>query len=150
LQCHTAHANWPSQIAIITDRAVYNAIQPVRRCASAINKKHATLNPEKDTLKRGESDDETSPTFPQEHEVDKYRGHITGTTGEGLGSSNAQPYFSSQVQTGRWTTEEEEEEQARFNLIIYFSVASRRSLFSHNPGEATFTRVARYFQQSYR
>jgi hypothetical protein len=57
LQCHIAHANWPLQTAIITDRAVCNAIQPVRRCASAIIKKHATLNPEKDTLKRGELDD---------------------------------------------------------------------------------------------
>ncbi len=37
-----------------------------------ITKKHATLNPEKDTLKRGELDDEASPTFPQEHKVDKY------------------------------------------------------------------------------
>jgi hypothetical protein len=45
LQCHKAHANWFSQTAIITDRAVYNAIQPVRRCASAIAKKHATQNP---------------------------------------------------------------------------------------------------------
>jgi hypothetical protein len=43
LQCHTAHANWPLQTTIITDRAVYNAIQPIRKCASAINKKHATL-----------------------------------------------------------------------------------------------------------
>jgi hypothetical protein len=74
VQCHTAHANWPSQIAIIIDRAVCNAIQPVRRCASAITKKHATLNPEKDTLKRGELDDEASSTFPQEHKVDKYGG----------------------------------------------------------------------------
>jgi hypothetical protein len=55
---------------IITDLAVYNAIQPVRRCASAITKKHATLNPERDTLKRGELDDEASLTFPQEHRVD--------------------------------------------------------------------------------
>jgi hypothetical protein len=74
LQCHTAHANWPSQTAIITDRAVCNAIQPVRRCASAITKKHATLNPERDTLKRGELYNETSLTFPQEHKVDKYGG----------------------------------------------------------------------------
>ncbi len=109
LQCHTAHANWPSQTAIITDRAVCNAIQPVRRCASAITKKHGTLNPEKDTLKRGELNDEASPTFPQEHEVNKYKGHITGTAGEALGSSNAQPYFSSRVRMGPWTTEEEED-----------------------------------------
>jgi len=74
LQCHRAHANWPSQTAIITNRTVYNAIQPVRRCASAITKKHATQNPEKDTQKRGELDDEASPTFPQEHGVDKYGG----------------------------------------------------------------------------
>jgi hypothetical protein len=59
-----------------------------------ITKKHATLNPKKNTLKRGELDDEASTTFPQEHEVDKYRGHITGIAGEALGSSNAQPYFS--------------------------------------------------------
>jgi hypothetical protein len=26
----------------------------------------------KDTLKRGELDDQTNPTFPQEHRVDKY------------------------------------------------------------------------------
>ncbi len=109
LQCHTTHANWPSQTTIITNRAVCNAIQPVRRCASAITKKHATLNPKKDTLKRGELDDEASPTFPQEHRVDKYRGHITGTAGEALGSSNAQPYFSSRVRMGPWTTEEEED-----------------------------------------
>jgi hypothetical protein len=57
------------------------------------------------------------PTFPQEHGVDYYRGHITGTAEEALGSSNAQPYFSSRVQMGPWTIEEEEE-QARFNLII--------------------------------
>jgi hypothetical protein len=57
---------------IITDRAVCNVIQPVKRCASAITKKHATLNPEKDTLKRGELDDEANPTFLQEHKVDKY------------------------------------------------------------------------------
>jgi hypothetical protein len=43
LQCHIAHANWPLQTMIITNRTVYNAIQLVRRCASAINKKHATL-----------------------------------------------------------------------------------------------------------
>ncbi len=55
LQCHTTHANWPSQTAIITDRAVCNAIQRVRRRASAITKKHATLNREKKTLKRGHS-----------------------------------------------------------------------------------------------
>jgi hypothetical protein len=112
------HANWPSQTAIITDRAVYNAIQPVRRCASAITKKHATQNPEKDTLKRGELDDEASSTFPQEHGVDKYGGHIPCIAGEALGSSNAQPYFSSRVRMGPWTTKEEEEEQVRFNLII--------------------------------
>ncbi len=64
----------PLQTAIITDRAVYNAIQLVRGCASAITKKHATLNPEKDTLKRGELDDQVNPTFPQEHKVNKYRG----------------------------------------------------------------------------
>jgi hypothetical protein len=110
LHCHTAHANWPLQTAIINDRAVYNAIHPVRRCASTITKKHATLNPEKDTLKRGELDDQANPTFPQEHGVDKYGGHIPGTAGEALGSSNAQPYFSSQVRMGPWTTEEEEEE----------------------------------------
>jgi hypothetical protein len=62
-------------------------------------------------------DDEANLTFPQEHRVDKYRGHITGTAGKALGSSNAQPYFS-QVRMGPWTIEEEEEEQARFNLII--------------------------------
>jgi hypothetical protein len=54
--------------------AIYNGIQPVRRCASAITKKHATLNRERDTLKRGELDDEASPTFLQEHRVDKYGG----------------------------------------------------------------------------
>ncbi len=43
LQCYIAHANWPLQTTIITDRAVCNAIQAVRRCAYAINKKHATL-----------------------------------------------------------------------------------------------------------
>jgi hypothetical protein len=74
LHCHTAHANWPLQTAIVTDRAVCNAIQPVRRCASAITKKHATLNPEKDTLKRGGLDDQENPTFPQEHMVNKYGG----------------------------------------------------------------------------
>jgi len=74
LQCHIAHANWPSQTAIITDRTVCNAIQPVKRCASTITKKHATLNPGKDTLKRGELDDEANLTFPQEHRVDKYGG----------------------------------------------------------------------------
>jgi hypothetical protein len=37
-----------------------------------ITKKHATLNSEKDTLKRGELDDQANPTFPQEHRVDKY------------------------------------------------------------------------------
>ncbi len=74
LQCHTAHANWPLKTAIITDRTVCNAIQPIRRCASAITKKHATLNLERDTLKRGELDDEANPTFPQEHKVDKYGG----------------------------------------------------------------------------
>ncbi len=74
LQCHTAHANWPLQIAIITDRAVCNAIQPVRRCASTITKKHATLNPERDTLKSGELDDEASPTFLKKHMADKYGG----------------------------------------------------------------------------
>jgi hypothetical protein len=63
-------------------------------------------------------DDEANLTFPQEHEVDMYRGHITGTAGEALGSSNAQPYFSSRVRMGPWTIEEEEEEQARFNVII--------------------------------
>jgi hypothetical protein len=71
---HLLHANWPLQTAIITDRAVCNAIQSVRRCAFAITKKHATLNLEKDTLKRGELDDEASLTFPQEHKVDKYGG----------------------------------------------------------------------------
>jgi hypothetical protein len=39
-----------------------------------ITKKHATQNPERDTLKTGELDDETSPTFLQEHRVDKYGG----------------------------------------------------------------------------
>jgi hypothetical protein len=29
---------------------------------------------EKDTLKRGELDDEANPTFPQKHMVDKYEG----------------------------------------------------------------------------
>jgi hypothetical protein len=47
-------------------------------------------------------DDEASLTFPQEHGVDKYRGHITGTAGKALGSSNAQPYFSSRVRMGPW------------------------------------------------
>ncbi len=74
LQCHIAHANWPSQTVIITDRAVCNAIHPVKRCASTITKKHATLNPGKDTLKRGELDDEANLTFLQEHRVDKYGG----------------------------------------------------------------------------
>ncbi len=74
LHCHTAHANWPLQTAIVTDRAVCNAIQLVRRCASAITKKHVTLNPEKDTLKRGKLDDQANSTFPQKHEVDKYGG----------------------------------------------------------------------------
>jgi hypothetical protein len=76
---------------IITDRAICNAIQHVRRCASAITKKHATLNPKKDTLKRGELDDQANMTFPQEHGVDKYGGHIPGIVGEALGSSNVQP-----------------------------------------------------------
>jgi len=71
----------------------------------------------KDTLKSGELDDEANSTVLQEHEVDKYRGHITGTAEEALVSSNAQPYFS-RVRMGPWTTEEEEEEQARFILII--------------------------------
>jgi len=71
---HLEHAHWPLQTVIITDRAVCNAIQPVRRCASAITKKHATLNPERDTLKRGELDDEANPTFLQEHKVVKYEG----------------------------------------------------------------------------
>ncbi len=74
LHCHTAHANWPLQTAIIIDRAVRNAIQPVSWCASTITKKHVTLNPERDTLKKGELDDEANPTFPQEHKVDKYEG----------------------------------------------------------------------------
>jgi len=39
LHYHIAHANWPLQTAIVTDRTVCNAIQPVRRCASPINKK---------------------------------------------------------------------------------------------------------------
>lgn len=43
LHCHTAHANWPLQTAIVTVRAIYNAIQSVKMCASAIIKKHATL-----------------------------------------------------------------------------------------------------------
>jgi hypothetical protein len=73
---------------------------------------------QKRTLKRGELDDQANPTFPQEHKVDKYGGHIPGTAEEALGSSNAQPYFSSRVRMGPWTTEEEEEEQARFTLII--------------------------------
>jgi hypothetical protein len=72
----------------------------------------------KDTLKRGELDDQANPTFPQEHKVDKYIGHIPDIAEEALGSSNAQPYFSSRVRMGPWTTEEEEEEQARFTLII--------------------------------
>jgi hypothetical protein len=118
LECHTAHANWPSQTAIITNRAVCNAIQPVRRCASAITKKHATQKSERDTLKRGELDDQANLTFPQEHGVDKYGGHILSIAGEALGSSNAQPYFSSRVRMGPWATEEEEEEQAKFTLII--------------------------------
>jgi len=46
----------------------------VRLTASAITKKHATLNPKRDTLKRGELDDEANSTFPQKHKVDKYRG----------------------------------------------------------------------------
>ncbi len=66
LHCHIAHANWPLQTTIVSDRAVCNAIQPVRRCASAIIKKHATLNPEKDTLKKGALDDQANSTFPQE------------------------------------------------------------------------------------
>jgi hypothetical protein len=37
---HLLNANWPVQTAINTDRMVCNAIQPVRRCTSAINKKH--------------------------------------------------------------------------------------------------------------
>jgi hypothetical protein len=74
LQCHIPHANWPLQIAIVIDRAVCNAIQLVKSCASAITKKHATLNPKKDTLKRGRLDDQANPTFPQEHIVDKYGG----------------------------------------------------------------------------
>jgi hypothetical protein len=57
---------------IVIDRTLCNAIQPVRRCASAITEKHATLNPKKDTLKRRELDDQANPTFPQEHMVDKY------------------------------------------------------------------------------
>jgi hypothetical protein len=73
---------------------------------------------EKDTLKRGELDDQANPTFPQEQGVDKYGGHILGIAREALGSSNAQPYFSSRVQMGPWTTKEEEEEQAIFTLII--------------------------------
>jgi hypothetical protein len=40
---HLLNANWPVQTVINTDRTVCNAIQPVRRCTSAINKKHATL-----------------------------------------------------------------------------------------------------------
>jgi hypothetical protein len=44
------------------------------RCASTITKKHATQNPERDALKRGELDDEASPTFPKEHRADKYGG----------------------------------------------------------------------------
>jgi hypothetical protein len=39
-----------------------------------ITKKHATQNPEKDTLKRGELDDEASSTFLKKHRVDKYGG----------------------------------------------------------------------------
>jgi hypothetical protein len=65
-------------------------------------------------------DDQANPTFLQEHKVDKYGGHILGTAGEALGSSTAQPYFSSRVRMGPWTTEEEEKEQARFTLIIIF------------------------------
>jgi len=43
-------------------------------CASAITKKHATQNPERDALKRGELDDEASPNFLQEQRDDKYGG----------------------------------------------------------------------------
>jgi hypothetical protein len=39
-----------------------------------ITKKHATLNLKRDTLKKGELDDEANPTFPQRHKVDKYGG----------------------------------------------------------------------------
>jgi hypothetical protein len=63
-------------------------------------------------------DDQVNLTFPQKHGVDKYGGHIPGTAGKALRSSNAQPYFSSRVRMGPWTIEEEEEEQARFTLII--------------------------------
>jgi ribosomal protein L40E len=73
LQCHTALANWPLQTAIITDQAVYNAIQLVRRCASAINKKHATLC-RKGHTKKGRVYDQANPTFLQKHKVDKYGG----------------------------------------------------------------------------
>jgi len=38
---HLLNANWPIQNVINTDRTVCNAIQPVRRCTLAINKKHA-------------------------------------------------------------------------------------------------------------
>jgi hypothetical protein len=38
---HLLNANWPIQTAINTDRTVCNAIQPVKRCTSVINKKHA-------------------------------------------------------------------------------------------------------------
>jgi len=40
---HLLNANWLIQTEINTDRTVCNAIQPVRRCTLAINKKHATL-----------------------------------------------------------------------------------------------------------
>jgi hypothetical protein len=73
LHCHTTHANSPLQTAIVIDRTICNAIQLVKRCASAITKKHATLNPEKDTLKSGGLDDQANPTFPQEHKVHKYK-----------------------------------------------------------------------------
>jgi hypothetical protein len=47
----------------------------VRRCAFAINKKHATLCKKGHIkIKRGELDDQANSTFPQEHKVDKYGG----------------------------------------------------------------------------
>jgi hypothetical protein len=77
-------------------------------------------------------DDEANLTFLQEHGVNKYRGHITGIAGEALGSSNAQPYFSSRVRMGPWTTEEEEE-QARFNLILILQCSLSPLACSRNP-----------------
>jgi hypothetical protein len=71
---HLLNANWPVQTAINTDRTVCNAIQPTpigpyRPQSSLRALAHFA---EKDTLKRGELDDQANPTFPQEHGVDKY------------------------------------------------------------------------------